>query len=76
MVDTTGAKAGPKTPPPAFNAVPELKLKSTPNAVGSAVVSEHISTLGVDVDDVRPWIARDVQDYSQEGHAMGPCATQ
>ncbi|KAG0698935.1 hypothetical protein DFH29DRAFT_834252 [Suillus ampliporus] len=71
MADTTGAKAGPKTPPPGFNAVPELKLKSTPNAVGSAVVSEHISTLGVEVDDVRLWIARDVEDFRKcEADAM------
>ncbi|KAG1719638.1 uncharacterized protein EDB91DRAFT_1351878 [Suillus paluster] len=62
MVNTPGATA-PKTPPHGVDAVPQLK--STPNAVGSAVVSEHISTLGVDVHDIRPWITRDVQDFSR-----------
>ncbi|KAG2052904.1 hypothetical protein BDR06DRAFT_914512, partial [Suillus hirtellus] len=40
----------------------EAGLKSTPLSVGSAVVSEHISTVGVEVSNVRPWIARDVQN--------------
>ncbi|KAG2052907.1 hypothetical protein BDR06DRAFT_1021720 [Suillus hirtellus] len=40
----------------------EAGLKSTPLSVSSAVVSEHISTVGVEVSNVRPWIARDVQN--------------
>ncbi|KAG1730177.1 hypothetical protein EDB19DRAFT_1913000 [Suillus lakei] len=43
----------------------EVGLKSTPHAVGSAVVSEHISTVGVEVADVRPWIMRDVQNFEK-----------
>ncbi|KAG0698152.1 hypothetical protein DFH29DRAFT_1019768 [Suillus ampliporus] len=53
------------TPPSRVNAAP--KLKSTPNAVGSAVISEHISTVGVHVDDIRPWIARDVENFRRCG---------
>ncbi|KAG1865728.1 hypothetical protein C8R48DRAFT_833420 [Suillus tomentosus] len=53
-----------KTPPrnSALSAHSEAGLKSTSLAVGSAVVSEHISTVGVEVSIVRPWIARDVQN--------------
>jgi hypothetical protein len=47
MADTNIDRTGPKTPPPGsiFPLAPELK--STPNAAGSAVVSEHLKTLGV-----------------------------
>jgi hypothetical protein len=80
MANTANA-TGPKTPPPTFP--PEIK--STPNAVGTAVVSENISAVGTkcvnfssaprttytilnsiihgSVDNVRPWINRDVQDF-------------
>ncbi|KAG0693398.1 hypothetical protein DFH29DRAFT_1084235 [Suillus ampliporus] len=64
MANTPGATA-PNTPPSRVNAAP--KLKSTPNAVGSAVISEHISTVGVHVDDIRPWIARDVENFRRCG---------
>ncbi|KAG2339602.1 hypothetical protein BDR05DRAFT_967788 [Suillus weaverae] len=57
-----GATA-PKTPPHVVDSGPELK--STPLAVGSAAVSEHISTVGVKVSNVRPWIGRDVEDYRE-----------
>ncbi|KAG1865725.1 hypothetical protein C8R48DRAFT_761571 [Suillus tomentosus] len=52
-----------KIPPrnSALSAHSEAGLKSTSLAVSSAVVSEHISTVGVEVSYVRPWIARDVQ---------------
>ncbi|KAG2336803.1 hypothetical protein BDR05DRAFT_970860, partial [Suillus weaverae] len=59
---TVGATA-PKTPPHGVDSGPELK--STPLAVGSAAVSEHISTVGVNVSNVRPWIGRDVEDYRE-----------
>ncbi|KAG1730187.1 hypothetical protein EDB19DRAFT_2027541 [Suillus lakei] len=52
-----------KTPPRNSALSAEVGLKSTPHAVGSAVVSEHISTVGVEVADVRPWIMRDVQNF-------------
>ncbi|KAG1806011.1 hypothetical protein EV424DRAFT_1350885 [Suillus variegatus] len=53
-----------KTPPrnSALSAHWGAGLKFTSLAVGSAVVSEHISTVGVEVSNVRPWIARDVQN--------------
>ncbi|KAG2102560.1 uncharacterized protein F5147DRAFT_615986 [Suillus discolor] len=56
-----------KTPPrnSTLSANSETGLKSTPLAVGSAAVSEHISTVGVEVNDVRPWIARDVQNFEK-----------
>ncbi|KAH7923181.1 hypothetical protein BV22DRAFT_1036642, partial [Leucogyrophana mollusca] len=36
-------------------------LKSTPHNRGSAVRSDHIAHTGVQVSDIRPWIARDVE---------------
>ncbi|KAG1730207.1 hypothetical protein EDB19DRAFT_2011946 [Suillus lakei] len=52
-----------KTPP--RNSA-EVGLKSTPHAVSSTVVSEHISTVAVqEVANVRPWIIRDVQDFEK-----------
>ncbi|KAG1748447.1 uncharacterized protein EDB91DRAFT_879466 [Suillus paluster] len=45
MVDTPGVTA-PKTPPHGVTAASQLK--STPNAVGSAAISEHISTVGTE----------------------------
>jgi hypothetical protein len=48
MVDATIGTAGataPKTPPHGVNS--ESDLKSTPLAIGSAAVSEYISTVGV-----------------------------
>ncbi|KAG0706679.1 hypothetical protein DFH29DRAFT_137520 [Suillus ampliporus] len=63
MANNNAGATGPKTPLRNSAVSPELKLKSTPHAVGSAVVSEHISTLGIEVDDVRLWIGRDVQNF-------------
>ncbi|KAG1767570.1 hypothetical protein EDD22DRAFT_296358 [Suillus occidentalis] len=50
---------------PALTADLEAGLKSTPLALGSAAVSEHISTVGVDVNNLRPWITRDVQNFEK-----------
>ncbi|KAG1897795.1 uncharacterized protein F5891DRAFT_505686 [Suillus fuscotomentosus] len=55
------------TPPRKSESGLPADLKSTPHAVGSAVVSEHIETVGVDVSDVRPWIARDVKNFKRCG---------
>ncbi|KAG1796393.1 uncharacterized protein HD556DRAFT_299238 [Suillus plorans] len=55
------------TPPRKSESGLPADLKSTPHAVGSAVVSEHIDTVGVDVSDVRPWIARDVKNFKRCG---------
>ncbi|KAG1768849.1 hypothetical protein EDD22DRAFT_843893 [Suillus occidentalis] len=66
MADTrTAGGTVPKTPTHnvTVDSVPELK--STPFAVGSATISEHISTVGVDVNDIRPWIGRDVESYRE-----------
>jgi hypothetical protein len=66
MVDATTGTAGataPKTPPHGVNS--ESDLKSTPLAIGSAAVSEYISTVGVNVNDIRPWIGRDVENYRE-----------
>ncbi|KAG1730062.1 hypothetical protein EDB19DRAFT_1832147 [Suillus lakei] len=60
--NATGATA-PKTPPHIVNSGP--KLNSTPLAVGSAAISEHIDAVGVGIQDVCPWIARDVEDYNE-----------
>ncbi|KAG1748232.1 hypothetical protein EDB19DRAFT_1847773 [Suillus lakei] len=64
MANNAGVTA-PNTP--ARNSGLPAELKSTPHAVGSAVVSEHIKTLGVGVNDVRPWIGRDVQNFKRCG---------
>ncbi|KAG2121602.1 hypothetical protein DEU56DRAFT_94241 [Suillus clintonianus] len=62
MADSTGATA-PQTP--ARNSALSSNLKSTPHAVGSATVSENISTVGVQVSDVRPWISHDVRNFKE-----------
>ncbi|KAG0699555.1 hypothetical protein DFH29DRAFT_1070617 [Suillus ampliporus] len=36
-------------------------LKSTPNSRGAATVSDHISLVGVEVEKIRPWIQRDIE---------------
>ncbi|KAG2353656.1 hypothetical protein BDR07DRAFT_1432487 [Suillus spraguei] len=64
MTDNAGATVL-KTPP--RNSVLSGEVKSTPLATGSAVVSEHISTVGVQVNNVRPWIARDVEKFEKCG---------
>jgi hypothetical protein len=63
MANNAGATA-PKTPPH-NSALSAEAVKSTPQAVGSAVISEHISTVGVEVNNVRPWITRDVQSFEK-----------
>ncbi|KAH0829145.1 hypothetical protein J3R83DRAFT_2639 [Lanmaoa asiatica] len=40
----------------------EHALKCTPQSRGSATISEHISTIGVHVSDIRPWITKDVEN--------------
>ncbi|KAG1725206.1 hypothetical protein EDB19DRAFT_1948190 [Suillus lakei] len=55
----------PKTPPRNSVLSAKVGLKSTPRSVGSAVVSEHISTVGIGVANVRPWIMRDVQNFEK-----------
>ncbi|KAG1772956.1 hypothetical protein EV702DRAFT_1281245 [Suillus placidus] len=64
MANNAGATTH-KTPPRNSALSAEAGLKSTPHAVGSAVVSEHISTVGVEVNNVRPWITRDVQKFQK-----------
>ncbi|KAG1836235.1 hypothetical protein DFJ58DRAFT_819001 [Suillus subalutaceus] len=61
---TAGATA-PKTPPHSVPVNSGSELKSTPLAVGSASVSEYISTVGVNVNDIRPWIGCDVENYRE-----------
>ncbi|KAG1901817.1 uncharacterized protein F5891DRAFT_1277565 [Suillus fuscotomentosus] len=73
MADNADATVRDKTPPrnSALSADSETGLKSTPLAVGSAIVSEHISTVGLKVKNVSPWIARDVQNFEKcEADAM------
>ncbi|KAG1720577.1 uncharacterized protein EDB91DRAFT_1230992 [Suillus paluster] len=65
MANAAGATVAPKTPTHGVNAAPTLK--STPNAVGSAVISEHISTVGVQISDLCPWISWDVENFRQCG---------
>ncbi|KAG2132299.1 uncharacterized protein EDB93DRAFT_1309956 [Suillus bovinus] len=66
MTNNDGATA-PVTSTPPRNSGLNTDLKSTPHAVGSAIVSEHIDTLGVNVSDVRPWIERDVRNFKRCG---------
>ncbi|KAG2067170.1 hypothetical protein BDR04DRAFT_1105526 [Suillus decipiens] len=60
MVNSAAGTA-PKTSPHGINST--SGLNSTPLVVGSAAVSEHISTLGVRVHNVCPWITHDVDNY-------------
>ncbi|KAG1772481.1 hypothetical protein EV702DRAFT_1033620 [Suillus placidus] len=66
MANNAGATESVTNTPPRNSGLP-ADLKSTPHAVGSAVVSEHIDTLGVNVSDVHPWIGRDVKNFEQCG---------
>ena len=45
MANTANA-TGPKTPPPDGNPTFPSEIKSTPNAVGIAVISENMHTVG------------------------------
>ncbi|OAX31211.1 hypothetical protein K503DRAFT_870719 [Rhizopogon vinicolor AM-OR11-026] len=64
IASSTGSRL--KTPPGSSSLFPP-EIKSTPNAVGSAAMSENIGTLGADIRDVRPWITRDIQDHKKCG---------
>ncbi|KAF8414608.1 hypothetical protein L210DRAFT_3769414 [Boletus edulis BED1] len=44
---------------------PHPALQSTPQAKGSATISEHINTVGIQVSDIRPWIMRDVEKFQE-----------
>ncbi|KAG1768856.1 hypothetical protein EDD22DRAFT_999864 [Suillus occidentalis] len=65
----------PKTPTHNVTVDSVSELKSTPFAVGSATISEHISTpplsmcielrLPRNVNDIRPWIGHDVESYRE-----------
>ncbi|KAF8122574.1 hypothetical protein EV363DRAFT_1301083 [Boletus edulis] len=43
----------------------ENTLQSTPQSKGSATISEHISTVGVHVSDIRPWVTKDVENFQE-----------
>ncbi|KAG1901770.1 uncharacterized protein F5891DRAFT_1107837 [Suillus fuscotomentosus] len=58
-----------KTPPCNSTFSGEAELKYTPKAIGFIVVNEHNCAIGVQVDDIRPWIAQDV-------HKFGKCKAQ
>ncbi|KAG2086285.1 hypothetical protein BD769DRAFT_1396922 [Suillus cothurnatus] len=66
MVNDADATVPVTSTPPRNSGLP-VDVKSTPQAVGSAVISKHIDTLGVNVRDVSPWIWRDVKNYKQCG---------
>ncbi|OAX34638.1 hypothetical protein K503DRAFT_785624 [Rhizopogon vinicolor AM-OR11-026] len=61
---STGSRL--KTPSDSSSLFPP-EIKSTPNAVGSAAMSENIGTLGADIRDMRSWITRDIQDHEKCG---------
>ncbi|KAG2132094.1 hypothetical protein DEU56DRAFT_448941 [Suillus clintonianus] len=63
MAGNAAGATAPMTPRHGVNS--ESKPNSTPLAVGSAAISEHIGAVGVDVEDVRPWITRDVENYKE-----------
>ncbi|KAG1754535.1 hypothetical protein EDB19DRAFT_1666907 [Suillus lakei] len=62
LTSVAGATA-PKTPLHGGNST--SGLNSTPLTVGSAAVGEHVSTLGVGVNDVRQWITRDIDNHRE-----------
>ncbi|KAG0692389.1 hypothetical protein DFH29DRAFT_882529 [Suillus ampliporus] len=50
------------TPPrPNVPAQAVSSIKTTPNSRGAATVSEHIGLVGTHVNQVRPWIQRDIE---------------
>ncbi|KAG2745719.1 hypothetical protein P692DRAFT_201774918 [Suillus brevipes Sb2] len=53
----------PKTPTHGTKTDPQLK--STPQSAGTAAMSEHLSAVGLGIEDLRPWIARDIEDYKE-----------
>ncbi|KIK32859.1 hypothetical protein CY34DRAFT_814033 [Suillus luteus UH-Slu-Lm8-n1] len=64
MASNAGASARvPETP--VRNSGLPTELKATPHAVGTAIISENISTLGVQVDDLREWITRDIKNFKK-----------
>ncbi|KAG2152830.1 hypothetical protein DEU56DRAFT_908008 [Suillus clintonianus] len=65
MVNSATGATAPKTAPPGHGVNSESALRSTPLATGSAVISDAVNTVGVKVDNVRPWITRDVDNYKE-----------
>ncbi|KAG0706490.1 hypothetical protein DFH29DRAFT_845929 [Suillus ampliporus] len=61
--DAQPGEPGSSSTPSRPNAPAQVasSLKSTPNSRGAATVSDHISLVGVHVDQIRPWIQRDIQ---------------
>ncbi|KAG0706458.1 hypothetical protein DFH29DRAFT_1022318 [Suillus ampliporus] len=61
--DAQPGEPGSSSTPPRPNAPAQAagSLKSTPNSRGAATVSDHISLVGVHVDEIRPWIQRDIR---------------
>ncbi|KIK40210.1 hypothetical protein CY34DRAFT_13867 [Suillus luteus UH-Slu-Lm8-n1] len=49
----------------ALTANSEAGLRYTPLAVGSTAVSEHINSVGVEVNNLRSWITRDVLNFEK-----------
>ncbi|KAG2096096.1 uncharacterized protein F5147DRAFT_778458 [Suillus discolor] len=60
-------ETGTSATPPRANASNQggSELESTPNSRGASVVSENISLVGVQVNEVRPWIRRDIEQAKQ-----------
>ncbi|KAG1741269.1 hypothetical protein EDB19DRAFT_717988 [Suillus lakei] len=63
MANASTAGATQTAPPHDVDSEP--KLSSIPLVVGSATVSEYISTVGVKAKNVSPWIRREVEDYKE-----------
>lgn len=51
MLNSTASAAGSKIPLPGGDSIFPPKIVSTPNAVGTAVVSENMQTVGVECVD-------------------------
>lgn len=60
---STAGVTAPMTPPHGVGSGPESKSTPLRPAVSSAAVSEYISTAGVNVNDIRSSIRRDVKNY-------------
>ncbi|KAG1805969.1 uncharacterized protein BJ212DRAFT_796838 [Suillus subaureus] len=60
--ETGTSSATPRANAPAHSA---SKIKSTPNSCRTAVISENIGVLGVNVKKVRPWIQRDIEQAKE-----------
>lgn len=62
---STAGVTAPMTPPHGVGSGPESKSTPLRPAVSSAAVSEYISTAGVNVNDIRSSIRRDVKNYGK-----------